>query len=279
MYPCLNLGNIGISLAWEDCLLFAKESGFKGIDVPIQPQVPAARYKEALEQSDLLPGGMALPFHVSDPDAKMADALKVLPAICKTAQEIGQTRFYTWIHSFSDQMPWKENYRFHVERLSQAAQILDNYGCRLGLEFLGPKTLREGHRFSFVHTLEEMLDLCAAIGPNLGLLLDAYHWYTSLGTVEELHNLENRQVVYVHVNDAPAGVPVDRQQDLVRRLPGESGVIDLTGFMGALQAIGYDGPVVPEPFDQSLSMLEPASAIRKVGNAMQSIWPVENIHR
>src|SRR5512133_145369 len=202
MYACLNPGNIGISLDWKNCLALAKDNGFAGIDVPIDPQVSAAWYQELLEQYGLKPGGLGLPCHPSDPDTKFESGLQLLPAICKTAQALGQTRFYTWIIPYSDQLPWKENFRFHVNRLSKAAQILGEYGCRLGLEFLGPKTLREGHRYSFIRTMEEMLLLCETVGSNSGLLLDAYHWYTALGTVEELRTLENQQIVYVHINDA-----------------------------------------------------------------------------
>lgn len=275
MYTCLNPRNVGISLDWEACLPLARDNGFEGIDLPINPQVPASKYREALEQYHLKPGGMALPFHPADDDAKVQAALEKLPEICRRAQEVGQTRFYIWIHSFSDQKPWKENLRFHIERLSPAAKIMAEYGCRLGLEFIGPKSLRVGRRYSFIHTMESMLDLGEAIGPNVGLLLDAYHWYTSLGTLEELHTLENRQVVYVHINDAPAGVPVEQQEDLVRCLPGASGVIDLKGFLTALVSIGYDGPVVPEPFVKELSEIPAADSARRVGDAMRSVWPRE----
>ena len=59
----------------------------------------------------------------------------------------------------------------------------------------------------------------------------------------------------VHVNDAPAGIAWDEQIDTVRTLPMETGVIDLAGFMQALQEMGYDGPVMPEPFSQRISDL------------------------
>lgn len=272
MYKCINPRVVGISLGWEECLPLAQDSGFEGIDIPIDPGISASRYRDALEQYNLKPGGMGLPFHMSESDAKVQDALAKLPALASLAQEVGQTRFYTWILPYSDALPWKENFRFHVERLGEAAKILGEYGCRLGLEFLGPKTLRQGHRYSFVHTMEEMLGLCEAVGPNAGLLLDAWHWHTSLGTVDELLTLENAQVVYVHVNDAPAGVPIEQQQDLVRRLPGETGVIDLQGFLGALSAIGYDGPVVPEPFVKELAEMAPADAARRVGDALRGVW-------
>ena len=98
-----------------------------------------------------------------------------------------------------------------------------------------------------------MLALGREIGPNVGLLLDCWHWYTSHGTLDDLKRLTAEQVVYVHVNDAPAGIPVDEQQDMVRALPGETGVIDIVGFLQTLRAIGYDGPVTPEPFKKELN--------------------------
>jgi predicted dehydrogenase len=57
--------------------------------------------------------------------------------------------------------------------------------------------------------------------------------------------LSARDVAYVHINDAPAGVPFDEHQDLVRETPGRSGVIDLVGFLAALRDMGYGGPVEP----------------------------------
>ena len=88
-----------------------------------------------------------------------------------------------------------------------------------------------------------MLDLCEAVGENTGLLLDAYHWWTSLGVVDDLLRLENRQVVYVHINDGQPGLAVDEQLDLVRTLPGETGKVDIGAFLNALRKINYDGPV------------------------------------
>jgi len=76
----------------------------------------------------------------------------------------------------------------------------------------------------------------------------------------------------VHINDAPSGIAVDAQRDNVRRLPGETGIIDLKGFLGALRKIGYDGPVVPEPFVPELGTLPADEAIRRVGEALKRIW-------
>jgi sugar phosphate isomerase/epimerase len=173
----------------------------------------------------------------------------------------------------SDELEFQANFDFHVTRLQPAAQILSDYGCRLGLEFVGPKTLRATRRYEFIYTLNGMLELCRAIGTdNMGLLLDAYHLYTSHGAPDLVRRLTNQDVVAVHVNDAPAGVAVDEQLDQVRALPGETGVLDMSGFLQALQTIGYDGPVTPEPFSERLRGLPPAEAVREAGQAMRRVW-------
>jgi len=272
MYRSLGPGAVGVRLPWMECLPLARAGGFEGIEVSIDPAVPAAAVREALEGQNLRPGGTGLPLNFRDDGAKFEQGLAALPGIAKRAAEIGVTRFSTWILSFSDSRPYKENFRFHAERLGRAARVLAEHGGRLGLEFLGPKTIRVGHKYPFVRTMEQMLELCEACGPNAGLLLDAWHWYTSLGTVEDILALESKQVVHVHINDAPAGVPLDQQKDNVRDLPGETGVIDLAGFLGALRKIGYDGPVMPEPFKKDLASLPPADAVRRAGEAMARVW-------
>ena len=121
--------------------------------------------------------------------------------------------------------------------------------------------------------MNEMLEFTKECGPNVGLLLDAWHWYTSHGTLDELRRLKAEQVVYVHVNDAPRGVEVDQQIDNVRDLPGATGVIDIAGFLRTLRQLGYEGPVTPEPFKKDLANLPSDEArLKTVGAAMDVIW-------
>ena len=107
---------------------------------------------------------------------------------------------------------------------------------------------------------------------NVGLLLDCWHWYTAHHTADDLHKLTNDDVVYVHVNDAPAGVDVDAQVDNVRALPGETGVIDIAAFLQALDAMGYDGPVTAEPFSPALGEMPDAQAAETTRASLDTIW-------
>lgn len=272
MYRCLGPGNTGIKLSWDACLPLAARHGFEGIDVPVTADLDVARCRELLAKHGLKPGGMGLPFNFRADEAEYRQSMAGFEAVVEKAVAIGQTRFCMWILPFSDTLPCQDNFRFHVDRLGPAAAILAKHGCRLGLEFIGPRSIRVGHKYGFVRTLEHMLELGAAMGPNVGLLLDSWHWHMSQGTLEDILALKQEQVVYVHINDAPAGIPMEQQEDLVRQLPGDTGVQDLPGFLGALRRIGYDGPVVVEPFVPELGQLEPEENIRRVGESLKRVW-------
>jgi hypothetical protein len=167
----------------------------------------------------------------------------------------------------------EENWCFHIERLRPIAETLGECGICFGLEFLGPKTLRDDKRFSFIHTLPGILDLATEVGPNVGVLLDSWHWYTSGATVGDILALKPEQVVSVHVNDAPAGIPLDTQQDMKRKIPGATGIIPIVAFLRALHGIGYDGPVTPEPFDSDLAaMATDTERLNTINWAMYTIF-------
>lgn len=276
MFRNLCPGAIGLGGSLEERIQFAQAGRFEGLDVDIRDLVDegaSERLLAALEEAGLRIGGCGLPVDWrANEDDYRAD-LSRLPGLAGAAAQARLTRFYTYLPSWSDDRDFTPNFNFHVERFRPIAEILGARSCRLGLEFLGPVTLRQGHRFEFIHTLDGMLQLCGEIGKgNVGLLLDAWHWYTSGGTVEQLRGLSDTDVVYVHVNDAPEGVPISQHIDNVRCLPGETGVIDLPGFLGALREIGYTGPVTPEPFSKELEPLGEGERARRTGEALLQSW-------
>ncbi|HXF62266.1 MAG TPA: sugar phosphate isomerase/epimerase family protein [Caldilineaceae bacterium] len=279
MYPNLSAGAIGVRASLPDTIAYAQANGFRGIDFSIGEAAELAQtkgvgwVKQLFDEAGVLPAVMGFPVEYRKDEATWRAGLEALPAQAKLAAELGCTRTATWLIPGSDERDFLENFRFHVARLGPAAQILADHGIRLGLEFIGPKTLRSRFKYRFIYTLEGMLALAAAMNTGtVGLLLDIWHLYTSHGSNDQVRELRNEDVVVVHINDAPAGVPVDEQIDNVRALPGETGVLDIAGFLQALQAIGYDGPVTAEPFSQRVREMAPDEAVRATAASVRKVW-------
>ncbi|MEM9261583.1 MAG: TIM barrel protein, partial [Bacteroidota bacterium] len=128
---------------------------------------------------------------------------------------------------------------------------------KLGLEYLGTTALRHAGRFAFLSSGRELKELIALIGePNVGVILDSYHWYTARETEQDLMLWSNEEIVAVDLNDANSQLTLDQQTDVARELPGATGVIDLDTFLNAIVKIGYDGPVRAEPFSRTLNMMD-----------------------
>lgn len=280
MYKALSAGAIGVRAGnLPNAIALAAKHGFRGVE--FSPQEVATLIEEQgveavkalFANANVKPAGWGLPTDWRGPEEKWRAELDDLPRLAKAAAAIGGTRVSTWIMPCSNEREWEENLAHHIERFKPIAHILEQEGVHLGLEFIGPKTLRDSQKYPFIHTLPQMLDMARQIGPNVGLLLDCWHWHTSHGTVEELYNLTPEQVVYVHVNDAPADVEMDAQVDNKRGLPGETGVINIVGFLQALQSIDYDGPVVAEPFAKELDALPSDEArLQTVSVAIDTIF-------
>src|ERR687897_1198331 len=259
MYATIGPDQLGIrGLSLSEAIALAQDAGFAGLAFDSRAATRAvnehglAAVQDQFARAGVKPALWNLPVAWRDDEQWQAD-LRELPRLASTARELGATRTTTYMPSGSDERPFEENFNWHVARLRPIAEVLRDEGCRFGIEFIGPKTFRAAFRHEFIHTLDGVMELLAAIGTgNVGVMLDSWHLYTSGGSLADLKRLTNQDVVVVHVNDAPAGIERDEQIDTVRTLPMETGVIDLVGFMGALQGMGYDGPVMPEPFSQCL---------------------------
>jgi sugar phosphate isomerase/epimerase len=282
MYATIGPDQLGIrGLSLSDAIALARNAGFAGLAFDSRAATRAvdeqglAAVQDQFAQAGVKPALWNLPVAWRDDEQWEAD-LRELPRLAATARALGATRTATYMPSGSDERPFRENFDWHVARLRPIAEVLRGEGCRFGIEFIGPKTYRAAFRHEFIHTLDGLMELIAAIGTgNVGLLLDSWHLYTSGGSAADLERLTNQDVIVVHVNDAPAGIARDAQIDTVRTLPMETGVIDLVGFMRALREMGYDGPVMPEPFSQriyDLAATDPEAAAREAARSMDALW-------
>ncbi|MAE67135.1 MAG: hypothetical protein CMJ18_22980 [Phycisphaeraceae bacterium] len=273
MYVSLAPDNIGHhELTLPQLIELAVAHGYGGVDPPIdaimsmpEPQ----RACDAVESAGLRWGSFGLPMEFRRDDETATEGLPRVEAMAAAAKAIGCDRCATWLMPRHDELDYQENFDAHVRRLRPACRILADHGIRFGIEFVGPLTMRTGHRYEFVHTMDQALELAAAIGSDVGLLLDSFHWFTSAATIDDIRRLRSEQIALVHVNDGIAGRGPDEQIDNERALPGETGVIDLQGFFGALREIAYDGPIAVEPFMQELGDVPASNAVKRVADSLR----------
>ncbi|MDE3258968.1 MAG: sugar phosphate isomerase/epimerase [Gemmatimonadota bacterium] len=279
MFKSLAPGAIGVKATLEEGLAFAGAAGFQGLDVNIREVAAYVREKGAdhvtglFRDAGLKIGAWGLPVAWNGPLEDYKRELHVLPGLAEAAASVGAFRVSQWIPPASDDRPFREQFQWCLGRLRPICDVLKDHGCSLGLEFIGPRTQRIDRTYGFIHSIAGMLGFCEALGTgNAGLLLDCWHWYTSLGTLADMRGLTPDDVIHVHVNDAPADVAVGEQVDQVRALPSETGVIDLVGFLSALNVIGYKGPVTPEPFSRKVRELPASEAVRVTHRGLDEAW-------
>ncbi|QPV64850.1 TIM barrel protein [Halosimplex litoreum] len=274
MYTSFGPDAAGVGSAVPEAAALVAEHGFDAIQVDIGylREHGPDDYRAVLDEHGLRAGSANLPVDVTaDAEPYEAD-LDALSGVAEAAAAVGYTRLSTYIVSFSDERPFEDNFAFHRDRLEPVADILADNGIDLGLEFLGPERLREGREYEFISTAEGMLDLCAAVGDNAGLLLDSWHWHTAGGSTEALEALDADDVVDVHVNDAPEGLAMDEYVDTERAMPGATGVVDVEAFLAHLDRVGYDGPVMAEPFSDELEAMTDGDAARETARSLELVF-------
>lgn len=276
MYKALAPGNIGHGINFKDAARAAAKHGYEGywFDIAEDSKVSIEETKALLAETGLKAAGFSLPVEFrGEPDVFEAGFAK-LEEYVKYAVEIGAKRCATWILPSSDKYSYEENFALHRDRLRKCCEVLKKYDIIFGMEFVGSPDLLSGVKYKFIHNLDQMLELCDAIGTgNCGLLLDVWHWDMAGQIPADWAKITADQVALVHINDAPTGIPMEEQKDSVRRLPGETGVLRMAEFFEGLKSIGYEGPVVVEPFVPELSQMSFEEALTVVMDSINRVWP------
>lgn len=127
--------------------------------------------------------------------------------------------------------------------LEQAARLAADYGVRVALEFQA--------RAALGNNLLTAAGLVAQVArPNLGLCLDAFHFYVGPSQTEDLACLSRDNLFHVQVCDL-ADTPRELATDAQRILPGD-GDIPLAAIIARLAEIEYDGCVSVEVLNPRL---------------------------
>jgi sugar phosphate isomerase/epimerase len=255
MFVSLN-GALTPKVSGADKIRLAAKTGYGGVDWDLGPartaglETTKALFAELKIRPTITNLPMARPLPFAGDDAAFTEALKPLADDAAFIAGVGCKKMML-VLSATSPTPKDEFRKLVVQRLSAVSEVLQKANLRLGLEFLGPLYMRQGPgrdgqpRTPFIWTLPETVALAKDCGPNMGAVLDVWHWHHSGGTVQDILDAGNDRIVHVHISDAKPA-PAEEVRDNQRVMPGE-GSIDLIGFLQALKKIGYADGVSPEP--------------------------------
>ena len=254
MFVSLN-GAVARGVSGADKIRLAARLIYGGVDWDLGPaktdgpDATRALFKDLKIAPTIVNLPMPRPFPFGGDDAAFKEALKPLADDAAFVNAVGCTKMMLVLPA-SSQTPKAEMRKVAVDRLSAIAQVLDKSNVRLGLEFLGPLYFRTGRAGGpavepFIWNMPEAVALAKDTGRNMGVVVDAWHWHHSKSTVNDILDAGSARIVHVHISDAKAAPPED-VRDNQRLMPGE-GIIDLVGFLQALDKAGYGDGVSPEP--------------------------------
>jgi sugar phosphate isomerase/epimerase len=270
MYLSLNPTIVAGRVHWPEFARLAAKVGYPGVDVDLGAAMKAGlpATNALLEELNIKPAAINLPVEFRKDDATFGKDLDRLGDAASFSAAIGCPRMITWLMP-SSKTPKAELRALYLKRFSACADVLARSHVRLGLEFLGPLHLRQQEPYEFIWRMPEMLAFARECGPNVGLLLDVWHWHHAGATTGDIIKAGKDGIVHVHFNDAPK-LPPDQIRDNERLMPGE-GVINLVGFLRALQQIGYRDALSVEVFGKFLEKMTPEDAARRALEASRGV--------
>jgi sugar phosphate isomerase/epimerase len=246
MYLSLNGSLTGGKVDWPEFARLAARVGYGGTDVNLR----AAR-KAGVEATRALFGELKikasnadLPVSYTRDQAAFERGLADLDEAAEFAAAIECPTFLT-VFPPASTTPKAELRKTLKDRVTKMGEILRGSNIRLGLEFLGPLHFRTSQPYEFIWRMNETLEFAKECGPNVGLLLDVWHWYHSGATLADITAAGSERIFHIHLSDCVKETP-EQVRDNQRVLPGE-GVIPLVPFFETLAKVGYRGGVSPEP--------------------------------
>ncbi len=274
MIKTLDTNMLNIAYSPLELAPIAARYGIEALSVPTEILKDENKAREAcaiMNEYGLKWGLLPMPadfYHWNLDDAAFDEALKELSLRAAAAEKLGITHAYNHVWSCSPR-EFDESFEWHVKRVRAISKILADHGVQYGLEFLGPHEIRKWNKYEFVHSLSGVLAIADAADGIAGVAFDTYHWYCSGACPDDLLLMQQHtdRLVAVHLNDAVAGVPIEEQRDMQRRLPMESGVIDSRAILARFNAHPNNALYMIEPFEPNRTRFHAMSAEEAVSEA------------
>jgi 2-keto-myo-inositol isomerase len=201
--------------------------------------------------------------HVGDPD-RMGPLLDRCTVFCEYARAVGAP-YVVAVPSFLNEVADPERIVDDAAAALRAmADVASRFGVGIGFEFLGFQDCS-------VNTLAAARTVVDRAGrPNVGVVIDAFHYYAGGSTPEMLVGLDPARLFIVHLDDAEDR-PRAELRDAHRLLPGD-GVIPLRDLVRRIEALGYAGPWSIELFRPEYWSWDPVHLARVSREKMAALF-------
>jgi 2-keto-myo-inositol isomerase len=215
-----------------------------------------AELKRVFEEAGLEPYSInsieRITFRDADAHAKL---LAECEELCLIASELGCPYVVVVPGLLPAGLSWPDVVEESVRVLSELGRIAEQHGVALAFEFLGQPLCS-------VQRLEEAGEIVRRVArPNVGLVIDSFHFYAGGSTLESIEALDAEKLFIFHINDAEDR-PREQLEDRHRLLPG-LGVLPLREITAALRRIGYDRVTSVEIFRPEYWERDPTELARE----------------
>ncbi len=274
MKTALNPVTLSPELSLAEFVNIAGQAGFAGVEFSMDT---AAEYagqhgveglRGLFAEAGVGPAQWRLMLPLWTPGSDVSEEMARAPERCALAAEIGAATAMQVVPCRAA-VPQDEAMAWLTSILRDAAQLVAGWDVSLALEFIGLHVAGDDSE-KFIVTLGDTLDLIERIGePNVGVMLDFYHFYVGGSTREQLEAMPGELLHMIHIDDAPPG-PVEQLKDPMRVLPGE-GVIGVADLLAVCAEKGYDGYVSLELFGQELREMAPEKGANRGYKALERV--------
>lgn len=189
-----------------------------------------------------------------------ADAYESIKQQCEELSQIAATIKCPFIVAVPGRIPnggvaRAEVISESVRVLRELCDIAARHDVALAFEFLGQPDCS-------VPTLDLAHEIVvAADRPNLGLVIDSFHFYAGGSTIEMIEAVDPKLIYVFHINDAE-NLPREELEDRHRLLPG-LGILPLREMVAAFRKISYDKVASIEIFRPEYWDLDPFELARE----------------
>jgi len=253
----LRLGINGATLPAADLLTGIQAAAASGFGL-YEPRIPALLEMDTPRERQIAAAALAdaglewLPLNALEDvfSTPLVDLEQTTNELCALAAGFGIHQMIAVPGAIRGEIPLQEG----VDILGRLIQVAASHEVTLLYELLGFSqrafpTLEQARRISG--------------GSGVQLVLDTFHLAVSHTNADAIRQLAAEEIGLVHLSDALTdGGSVSGVLDKDRVLPGEGG-LPVQGYIEALAAIGFRGPMSVEVFHERYRSIDPGEGARR----------------